>query len=457
MKHYIAKVLSLVFLCYAINGAAQIQAPATPQFQSFDNRPIANTDSHPNGGVINETSKGLLPQQQNAQVSLQKIKEQEIAQLIKEVQKSNTQLKPVTENRNTQESLNKIGSFEKALHHLEGMLTGKSTLSLAEAYYTIESAYGGLHLSKSEYHNTIQQSIAFIKAWMTENKLDIHDNYMVHYAIQKFMSESLTIHKKVNQNDKEIKLTSFTHQPFLYDYNDYAGAKDYRNSFLTKCLATGFGQCSSMPALYLVLAEGMGVKAYLSIAPHHSFIKYPDNRGYIVNYEPTTHWEISDKWYKDNLFITAKASETGIYLDTLNTKQIVANCIFDLAVAYAVSDKSGQDDFILKCIKSGVSYFPKNNNLQALFLKSMCLKTALWKEMKKGNITSFDDIDKLPLAKKYYADYLATEAWIAALGYQDLPNGMYEELLNQQDFKRKIQDYQKFNTKQKRNLFSKID
>ena len=29
----------------------------------------------------------------------------------------------------------------------------------------------------------------------------------------------------------------------------------------------------------------------------HSFIKFPDNNGNIHNYEPTSHFEISDQWY----------------------------------------------------------------------------------------------------------------------------------------------------------------
>ena len=35
-------------------------------------------------------------------------------------------------------------------------------------------------------------------------------------------------------------------------------------------------------------------KTYLSYAPLHSFIKFPDNGGGIHNYEPTSHFEISD-------------------------------------------------------------------------------------------------------------------------------------------------------------------
>ena len=123
---------------------------------------------------------------------------------------------------------------------------------------------------------------------MRQNKLDLKDNYHTQFAIQKFMSEELKISKSSHDIDGKQIIEIQSHSPYGYDYDDYAGEKDMRNLFLTKCLATGYGQCSSMPAVYLVLAEALGVKAYLSLAPYYSFIKYPDNSGFIVNYEPTS-------------------------------------------------------------------------------------------------------------------------------------------------------------------------
>ena len=87
-----------------------------------------------------------------------------------------------------------------------------------------------------------------------------------------------------------------------------------------------------MPAIYLILAEALGVKAYLSTAPEHSFIKYPDKNGNIVNYEPTSNWKISDKWYVDNMAISAQAVRNHIYLDTFNKRQIIADQMLSLAI-----------------------------------------------------------------------------------------------------------------------------
>lgn len=337
------------------------------------------------------------------------------------------------------------------------MLQGKVQLSISDAYFTIEAAFGNLYLSRAEYDWAIKQSVGFIKAWMAENGLDSKDNNMQHYAIQKFMSEELTLHNTKKNADFGVKVNQSSHRPFHYDFNDYTCERDYRNSFLTKCLATGFGQCASMPAVYLVLAEGLGAKAYLTFAPQHTFIKYKDNDGFIRNYEPTSNWEISDKWYKDNMFISARAYETGAYLDTFNTTQVVANCVFDLAVYYTIIDRTGKEDLILNCLKTGMAYFPNNNHLLPLFLKSQHLKTMLREEMRNEHITSIEELKKSVKAKYYYDEFMSIENYIISLGYQDMPNGMYEALLNEHEFKGKIQQGNNITGKEKQSLFNNIE
>ncbi len=402
----------------------------------------------------NRFPSGIPPHKQHENPVLQK--RRELEKIMREVQADQRKY-AMADSQKNHASTSHIKRFEQALQHLNNMLSGKARLSLADAYYITEQAFGNSYLTQEEYNATIKQSVGFIRNWMKQNGLDIRDNYMVHYAIQKFMSEPLTIYHNVTQPDKTVKLEPVTHQPFRYDYNDYAGEKDYRNLFLTKCLATGFGQCSSMPAVYMVLAEGMGVNAYLSLAPYHSFIKYPDNNGVIFNYEPTSHWEISDKWYKDNMFISAKAVENRLYLDTLGKRKIVADCIFNLAIEYIIIDRTGQEDFILHCLTSGMAHFPENNNLQALFIKSIHLKTALRETMRKSDLYSFDNMERFPEVKKLYNEYMANEAHIAQLGYQDIPPGMYENMLRQQEFKGKVQSLHNVNTKQKKSLFTNIE
>ncbi|MDX2001793.1 MAG: hypothetical protein SFW35_05150 [Chitinophagales bacterium] len=466
----------LVFGIVVNVGYSQIRQPQTPQFPNM--QPVMQTPQpaamphYDNAIVPSPNSNGKVVMGATAQDVINRSnrqgnpaiyaavsqKQQEIDKLMKEVEAARRRL-TATNNGGPMNywtpNPERTKDFPAALTRLEDMLLGKTKLSVADAYYTVEAAYGDPYLTRQQYNNVIKESAAFIKAWMVENKLSVRDNYQTHYAIRKFMSETLTVNKTVRNNDNSTNLDVVSHAPFGYDYNDYSGEKDYRSLFLTKCLATGFGQCASMPAVYLVLAEALGVKAYLSFAPYHSFVKYPDNSGYILNYEPTSNWEISDKWYMDNMFISPEAVASGIYLDTLNSKQVVANCAFDLAVEYIKVDLTGKEDLILNALRIGTPYFPKNNNLPSLFIYSMHLKTMLREAMRRNRITSFDDIEKNPEAQQYYKEYLDNEAYIAKLGYRDVPAGMYEEMLNQQEFKGKVQQQLNINGKEKRTLFTK--
>ena len=134
----------------------------------------------------------------------------------------------------------------------------------------------------------------------------------------------------------------------------------------------------------------------------------------------------------DNMFISAEAVASGIYLDTLNKRQIVATCALDLAVQYIKVDLTGRDDLILYSLKVGTSQFPKNNNLQSLFIYGMYLKTMLREKMKKHRIKDIAEIEKFADIKTYYDEYLGNEAYISLLGYQDVPTEMYEEMVSRQ-------------------------
>lgn len=470
-SHIMAKGLLLIcFLLTGYSAFSQMGQPQTPQFNNpnpvFGTTPNAapTTPQYQQVGkpiVMGAKANDIARQtgDNNSRINATYAeKQREVQNLIRENQ-SNPR-RHISDEQYRKDSIANaiaISGFFPALKHLQDMLEGRSKLSVADAYYTIESAYGNPYLSRKQYYDVINKSAEFIRTWMQENNLDLKDNYQVHTAIQRFMSEPLRITRKSKQKDRPDKLSTVDHQPFYYDYDDYEYTKDYRNCFLTKCLATGFGQCNSMPAVYLVLAEQLGVKAYLTFAPNHSFIKYPNNNGKVVNYEPTSNWEISDKWYEDNMFISKTAIASGIYLDTFNTRQVVANCIFDLAVEYMRVDRSLNDDFVNASLKAGIPYFPKNNNLESLFIYSMHLKTELREIMAKNGMTDVSQIDRVPYAKALYKEYLGNEGYITKLGYQDMPTGMYEEMMNQHEFKGRIQKNLQVNGKEKRSLFVTVN
>ena len=210
---------------------------------SYTNMPIPPFQYYQQPGQVKlgGTAQVVMMNQSDAINNAVRLKHQEVEDNLNEIKTDQKRFAKIDSVRAVAPTAH-LKRFEDALKYLQDMLAGKTQLSIADAYFAVEAAYGNLYMSREEYYRTIRASAAFIKAWILENELDTKDNNMVHYAIRKFMSESLMLHntKKVAENG--LKLEYIHHNPFRYDFNDYTGEKDYRNLFLTKCLATGYGQ-----------------------------------------------------------------------------------------------------------------------------------------------------------------------------------------------------------------------
>lgn len=353
----------------------------------------------------------------------------------------------------TPEFKQKEKSFKDAATYINQMLTGQKALSIKDAYYQMENAFGSSYLTYQEYNKAIKESADFIKKWVVQNGYSLNNNEHLHLAIQKFMKDTLSIQEK--NPDLNIPGSSKKHIPFRYDYLDFKAETDHRNFFITKALATGYGQCNSLPGLYLVLAEAIGAKSYLSFAPQHSFIKFLDNKGFIHNYEPTSNYKIDDKWYEDHMRIGKQAKISGIYLDTLNKKMIVANCLNDLSFAYIRKLGIADGKFTLECINESMKYFPKGNNIYAYFLKSEILSHMLERVLYENKIKNLEDVSRLPEGQKLYQMIIENEQMIKYLGYQDIPEEMYLEMMEMHDNRAEVQQENNVTGKQKRSLFMK--
>lgn len=372
------------------------------------------------------------------------------------VQNAYTKEAPIRKNLDyykTLEFKQKEESFKNAAANINQMLAGTKPLSIKDAYYQMENAFGNSYLTYQEYNKAIKESADFIKKWIVQNGYNLNNNEHLHLAIQKFMKDTLITQDK---NPDSKNLVSYKkHLPFRYDYLDFKAETDHRNFFITKALATGYGQCNSLPGLYLVLAEAIGAKTYLSFAPQHSFVKFPDNKGFIHNYEPTSNYKIDDKWYEDHMHIGKQAKISGIYLDTLNKRMVVANCLNDLSFAYLRKLGIADGKFTLDCINESMQYFPKGNNIYAYFLKGEILSHMLERIMYEHKIKNLEDISHIPDGNKLYQLLIENEKAIQALGYQDIPEEMYLEMMEMHDSRAEAQQQTNVTGKQKRPLFMK--
>lgn len=459
---------------YYFNSALNNPVPKTPTHPSYSTPMGATADD-----IINQTYSrvqgpvyrpGATPQE-NQQANIQYIKQQMANDPAYQMPNASNGFNNLAMQRNKElmTILNEVHSKEpsfseywkepgfaakenpyyNALNKIKDQLTGKAPLSVADAYFEVENAEGNTMLNRNEFKAEINKTASFAKRWMLENKLDLGNNLSVHFTIQKLLSDTLKIGKKVIEiPDVRPQI----HLPVYYDYEDYKAEKDYRSYHVSKGFATGNGQCHVLPLMYSCIAEAMGAKFYLSYAPFHSFIQYPDNKGNIHGYEVTTNWQINDQWYKENLNVTSIAEKNKIYLHPMNRKEIVAAAMIDLACSYRRNNGLADGKFINECIDFAMNYFPnKEANIYGWLLRSKLTAAELDRFLVKKGIKDLNDIEQNPEAQQLLAKLNNINKKIESLGYTEVDEGTYDQMI--QDSKARHPEIPQKGNLQKRNLF----
>jgi regulator of sirC expression with transglutaminase-like and TPR domain len=112
--------------------------------------------------------------------------------------------------------------------------------------------------------------------------------------------------------------------PFLYDHTDPDGQGPLVR-LLPHYLETRRGNCVSMPILFLILAERLGLDVSLVIGPLHMLVRYRDESGRLHNIETTSGGHPArEEWLREIFDIRDRALETGIYLRSLPRREAIA-------------------------------------------------------------------------------------------------------------------------------------
>lgn len=342
--------------------------------------------------------------------------------------------------------LQDVPNYTNAITFIREMLKDKRPLSIKEAYYKAEAAFGNLHLNHVEYETLIKSNADFITTWLTQNKYNTKDPEALHYGIQKFMSDTLFI-------TKQGKRTG--HMPLFYDYIDVQGKNDTRNYFVTKTLATGTGQCHTFPVTYLILAEALGVNAYLAYCPRHSFIRYENNAGTMINYETTVDRFLADAFYLQTLPVMATAQKSKIYINNLNKRQVVATVLYDLASNFIKEHWVSDLKLIKECLQVAKTHFPDREYINGV-------ESHLWKKVYAAElnnmvaakkITHSSQIEKYPEIVSAYNNYVSYVEKLGTIGIQEYPVEEELKFLEYADKKGKLMQAKGIDSKQKRTLF----
>ncbi len=127
-----------------------------------------------------------------------------------------------------------------------------------------------------------------------------------------------------------------SYRPYQYDFDDPLGTK-ISNKLISNYIRTHKGNCVSMPILYLVVTNKLGIDSTLSTAPMHLLVMVKDpNTHKYFNVEATHKGQVTaQQFYIDKLGITPLALQSTIYLQPLSKKEIIAVMAITLSEHYA--------------------------------------------------------------------------------------------------------------------------
>lgn len=124
------------------------------------------------------------------------------------------------------------------------------------------------------------------------------------------------------------------HRPFQYDLDDPLG-KNITNKLLPTYLESMKGNCVTMPFLFIILGQRLGIDLTAATAPKHILVKWKNETGSWINLETTSGANPArDVWIRSQFPMTEEALANGVYLQPLGKKETAALMASTLAEHY---------------------------------------------------------------------------------------------------------------------------
>lgn len=303
-------------------------------------------------------------------------------------------------------------NYDITFKSLERKLKTDSLFSFKECVFSVEKAYDE-NLSFEQFQENITTLV--VLSMMREKSDSLNYKGSDKEIIKKYGSLFKTM---TDTTFFIVAGEKYQNDPFHYDFDDVFGEKKWENMFVTKLLATGKGNCHSMPYLYKILCEELGVPCWLALAPNHIYIKHRSEKAGMYNTELTSASFPIDAWLMASGYITLEAIQNGIYMDALDDKKCIALCVLDLAKGYEKKYPDNDGAFILKCCDLTMEYIP--NYINALLLKAETKKKQIEKLVRQRGIT-YEVFKMQTDGKIMWEEMRSLYEKIHKLGYRTMP------------------------------------
>ncbi|WP_296940705.1 hypothetical protein [uncultured Dysgonomonas sp.] len=297
--------------------------------------------------------------------------------------------------------------YKDAFGEINKMLNNKDTVNFCKAVFLTENAYCDNKMNITDFDEYIEIcSLMCDEIAKSENIVYTEkdkERAMAQCAAFVFMTDSV-----VMVTDEGVKIRP----PFSYNSEDFAGQKEWSNTFVSTLMQTQKGNCHSLPYLYKIIMNELGYESHLALAPNHIYIKANNKKVGWYNIELTCGDFPTDAWLMASGYIHTNAIRNGTYMRALSEKESVAMTLVDLAQGYQAKFGIEDGSFMLMCCNTALKHFP--NYINALLLKGEIL-TELYRKSEDPELMS-------QMTERY--------THIHELGYRKMPDEMYMKWLD---------------------------
>jgi len=155
---------------------------------------------------------------------------------------------------------NKERIYENTFNLVDSMLTGTKPINFQQAVYLTENAYFDNQLDKAAFDDAVSFNTSICRGIIASGNIQYpekdKERATAQCAVFVYMTDSIPI-----TTERGV----VTHEPFTYNFDDFAGKKDWSNMFVSTLMQTHKGNCHSMPYLYKMIMGQLGHPVSLSL------------------------------------------------------------------------------------------------------------------------------------------------------------------------------------------------
>lgn len=302
---------------------------------------------------------------------------------------------PCLTSAHEQSNIVKVPDYAENLKRIQTILdTPEKQFDLARAELTIDKMI--------DPTIDVEANLQKIKAIVTEIKAKLPANVS---SLDKMQTLRGYLYQKGSWNN---------YQAFQYDFDDPLGRKVI-NKLLPHYLATKKGNCVSMPLLFIVLGQKLGIDVTAALAPAHVFVKYRDDAGNWLNLETTgTAKPTRDAWYREQQPMTDQAIANGIYMRPLAKKEVLTVILNTLMQHYREQRQYGQ---VIALADLVLERYPKS-------VTTLLYRSGAYMRLQDNLLSEYDGIETIPFFdQEHFKEFgFAIQADLAraeALGWRE--------------------------------------